>query len=83
MAAKKKRLQKLVESVSAILGDEHKAKKLRKAKSLERFIAKMEDKKRELDRKSSKGKEGKERARLSEALAKQIRKAKKILEDLG
>ena len=86
MPPKKKRLRKLAEAISEILGDEQKAKKLKKAKALERFIAKLEDKHREMKREIQKGspdgKAAKERARQADSLGKQIKKAKKILADM-
>ena len=86
MPPKKKRLKKLAEAISEILGDEQKAKKLKKAKALKRFIAKLEDKHREMEREIEKGSldagTAKERARQAESLGKQIKKAKKILADM-
>ena len=86
MPPRKKRLKNLVESVSSILGDQQKAKKLRKAKALERFIGKLEDKHRELERELKKGplsdKAAKDRARQAGSLGKQIKKARKILAEM-
>jgi hypothetical protein len=83
MAGKKKRLKKLVAAVSAILGDKQEAKKLRKTEALERFIVKLKDKHREMERELAKGSlEGaaaKEKSRRVKDLGKQIRKAEKIL----
>jgi hypothetical protein len=82
----KKRLKKLAEAISEILGDEQKAKKLKKAKVLERFIGKLQDRHREMKREIEKGSLGtrtaKERAREADSLLKQIKKAKKILADM-
>ncbi len=79
----KKRLKKLAEAVSAILGDQQKAKKLRKAEALERFIAKLEDKHRrmrkELEKGLLQGNAAEEEADRIASLGKQIKKAKKIL----
>lgn len=86
MAVKKKRLKKLVDAVSAILGDSEKAKKLKKSEALESFIGKLEDRRSAFDKEISKGslagKELKEKSRKSELLSKQIKKAKKILSDM-
>ncbi len=82
MAAKKKRLKNLVESVSAILGDEQKWKKLRKARSLERFIAKMEAKKLELEQELAKDEKNNTTAHQLILLSEQIKKAKGILKDI-
>lgn len=86
MPAKKKRLKNLVEAVAAILGDQQKAKKLKKAKALDRFIAKLDDKHRsmekELKKDSPKTEAVSELARQAESLGKQIKKAKKILADM-
>ena len=80
---KKKRLQKLVDAVSAILGDQQKAKTLKKTEALERFIEKLEDRhgemEKELSRGSLQGKAAKERSRQVTDLGKQIKKAQKIL----
>lgn len=82
----KKRLQGLVDAVSAILGDDQKAKKLRKVKALESFIGKLEKKERDLEKELSgsslKGKLAKEKSRQVETLGKQIKKAWKILADM-
>lgn len=87
MAGTKKRLKKLVAAVSEILGDQKKAKKLKKAEALERFIGKLEDKHREMESARSKGtlegKAAEEQAHKTESLAKQIRKARKILSDMN
>ena len=86
MPAKKKRLKKLVDAVSALLGDQQKAKKLRKSEALARFIAKLEaahkEMEKELEKKSLKGSAAKEKARRAESLAKQIRKAKRLLAEM-
>ncbi len=83
MAKQKKRLRRLVEAVSAILGDQQKAKKLKKAEALERFISKLQDKRREMEGEIEKGsldgKAAKEKTRQAESLGKQIKKARKIL----
>jgi predicted RNase H-like nuclease (RuvC/YqgF family) len=82
----KKRLQGLVDAVSAILGDDQEAKKLRKVKALERFIGKLENKERDLDKELSKDslkeKVAREKSRQVETLGKQIKKARKILADM-
>ena len=86
MPGKKKRLKNLVEAVSAILGDQQKAKKLKKAKALKRFIAKLEDKHRSMERELEKDSPDTqvvdELARQAESLGKQIKKARKILADM-
>jgi hypothetical protein len=86
MAAKKKRIRDLVEAVSAILGDQKKAKKLKKAKALQRFIVKLKDKHREMEEElalnSFQGNAAKEKSRQAAVLAKQIGKAEKILADM-
>ncbi len=86
MAKKQKRLTKLVEAVSAILGDQERAKRLRKTKALDRFIGKLEAKHREMEKELSKGglsgKDAKGRSRDLEGLGKQVKKAKKILADM-
>ena len=86
MAAKKKRIRRLVEAVSAILGDQTKAKKLKKVKALQRFIVKLKDKHQEMEKElaqdSFQGNAAKEKSRQAAALAKQIRKAEKILADM-
>ena len=86
MPKKKKRIRKLVEAVSAILGDQMKAKKLKKAKALQRFIAKLKDRHREMEKELSQGSlqgtAAKEKARQAADLAKQIGKAEKILAEM-
>ena len=86
MPPKKKRLKKLAEAISEILGDDQKAKKLKKAKVLEQFISKLEDKHREMEREieesSLGGKAANDRAHQAHSLGKQIKKAKKILADM-
>ena len=81
-----RRLEKLVDAVSQILGDDHKARKLKKAKALERFISKLEDRRaeieRELKRRRAKGKGTDEQAEKSKSLHKQIKRAKKILAEM-
>ncbi len=83
MAGKNKRLKKLVEAVSAILGDQQKAKKLKKRKALERFILKLKDRHAEMEMELEQGSleaaAAKERSRQAADLGKQIRKAEKIL----
>ena len=86
MARQKKRLAKMVEAVSSVLGSDHKAHKLRKTKALARFIEKLEIKKaeieKEIDSKKVKGKEAEEKKDQVRLLTKQIRKGKKILADM-
>lgn len=86
MPAKKKRLKKLVDAVSSILGDTTKAKKLKKAEALEGFIGKLEKKHREMLAELSSGavtgKAAKEESRRAESLGRQIKKAKKLLADM-
>ena len=86
MAKQKKRLAKLVEAVSTILGSDQKARKLRKAKALARFIEKLEIKKAEIEKEIAsekvKGKEAEEKEDQVRLLTKQIRKGKKILADM-
>ena len=92
MPATKKRLKKLVTAVSEILGDPREAKKakklkkLKKAKALDRFIAKLEDRHREMENElfdgALEGKAAEEHAGKTKSLAKQIGKAKKILEGM-
>lgn len=83
---KKKRLESFVDAVSAILGDQEKAKKLKKAKALKRFIAKLEDRQRDIEKEIAKGdlsgKSLKTRSRQAENLEKQIKKGRKILSDM-
>ena len=85
--AKKKRLKKLVDAVSGILDGDHKAKKLRKARALGRFIEKLESKKGELEKEIAsggcKGKEAEEKNDQIRLLTKQIQKGRKILEDMS
>ncbi len=86
MSSKNRRLEKLVEAVATVLGDRQKAKKLRKAKALARFVAKLEDKHREMERELAKGsldgKAGKEKAHQAQRLDKQITRAKKLLAEM-
>lgn len=86
MSATKKRLKKLAEAVSAILGDTEKAKQLKKSKALERFIGRLEDRQRELERDLEKGsvedRKLKETSKKHKMLTKQIKKARKILSDM-
>ena len=84
MDKKKRKLANLVDAVSAILGkDPPAAGKLKKAKALERFIGKLEDRRRdiavEVDHARKKGREATKRSRQVEKLDKQIKKANKIL----
>ena len=80
---KKKKLKKLVEAVSAILGDQQKAKTLKKTEALESFIEKLKDRhgemEKELSQGSLKGDAAEERSRQVAELGKQIKKAEKIL----
>lgn len=82
----KKRLQRIVDAVSAILGDEEEVKKLRKVKALERFIGKLEARERELAGKASagarKGKEARQTSRHVGILQKQIKKASDLLVEM-
>ena len=86
MSVKKKRLKKLADAVSSILGDTEKAKKLKKKRAMEGFVAKLEDKHRqmeeELESGSLKGKASKESSRKAQSLGRQIKKARKILADM-
>ncbi len=87
MAATKKRLTKIIDAVAAIVGPDHSAKKLRKSKALKRFIEKLDETRRSKEKQIASGKlKKKEQAELSkqvEELAKQIQKAKKVLDDLS
>lgn len=87
MAGTKKRLKKLVAAVSTILDDQTEAKKLKKAEALERFIVKLEAKHREMAATRAAGsldpKEREEHAYQAKNLAKQIKKARKILADIN
>lgn len=86
MAGTKKRLKKLVAAVSTILDDQTEAKKLKKAEALERFIVKMEEKHREMEARRAAGsvdpKQLEEHVERAKSLAKQIKKARKILADI-
>jgi hypothetical protein len=86
MAKQKKRLAKMVEAVSTIMGSDHKARKLRKAKALARFIEKLGIKKAEIENEIAsekvKGKEAEEKEDQVRLLTKQIKKGKKILADM-
>lgn len=85
-AGTKKRLKKLVAAVSTILDDQTEARKLKKAEALERFIVKLEDKHREMEAHRQAGapdpKQLEEHADRAKSLAKQIKKARKILADI-
>ena len=83
MGKKKKRLSALVEAVTEILGSSPKAKKLKKAKALGRFIDKLEGKLAEIENDISTGElsdeEREAKSHQVKGLTKQIKKAKKIL----
>lgn len=86
--AKKKKLAKLLDAVSDLLRDDPpKAKKLKKTRALERFIGKLEKRRRELQAQVSEarkhGKTAKRRAAQVERLEKQIKKARKILAEMN
>jgi len=84
---RKKRLKRIVSAVKDILGDDVKSKKLKKARALKRFIEKMQDKRQVISKEVNKGKvkKGKEKElrRNIETLNKQIKKAKKVLEQIN
>ena len=86
MPPKKKKLKKLVDAVSAILGDTEKAKKLKKSEALESFIKKMEDRQISIETEifegSLEGKELKLETKKVALLTKQIKKARKLLADM-
>lgn len=88
MAKREKRINRIVEAVQSIIGDDVKRKKLKKAKALESFIGKMEKKKAELKKQLTKergdlsDKRIKELERNVKTLDKQIDKAEHLLKEL-
>ena len=87
MPSNKKKLKEIIAAVSSIMGDGRKAKELKKAKALKRFISKLEDTLEKKEKLLASGKPTKkESARLSEQveeLSKQIKKARQVLDDLS
>ena len=79
----RKKLSKITNAVTGILGGEIKGKKLKKGKALKRFIKKMEARRQEIKDELDKGGLKKEREKLLrnhlETLDKQIKKARKVL----
>ena len=83
---KKKKLEKIIASVQEILGSDVTKKKLKKAKSLRRFVEKMEVKRMQLIVEIERGEGDPDREALAkrhiETLEKQIVRAKKILKEM-
>ena len=80
----RKKLSKITNAVTGILGDEVKGKKLKKGKALKRFIKKMEARREEIKKELDKGGLKKDREKLLrnhlETLDHQIKKARKIFD---
>jgi len=86
MGKRQKKISRIANAVTGILGDEIKNKKLKKGKALKRFIKKMEARRKEILDELEKGGLKKDREKLLknhlETLDKQIKKAQKILDDM-
>ena len=80
-----KKISRITNAVTGILGNEVKSKKLKKSKALKRFIKKMETRRKEIKEELDKGRLKKDREKLLrnhlETLDKQIKKAHKILDE--
>ena len=83
---KKQKLTHLVDVVKALMGDDIDSKKLRKKKALKRFINKMVERRTALKKRGDNAKSGSDKQKTClkhvKILEKQIKKARKILDDL-
>ena len=84
---KRKKLSRIANAVTGILGEEIKGKKLKKGKALKRFIKKMKARRKEIEKELAEGGLTKDREKLLrnhlETLDKQIKKARKILNEMN